>query len=75
MFTLGGLGLFTSCLIRANVAGEVVGYIGRVGSSYNVTYNNFFIAQLCALIIAPAFFSAGLYATIGIMYSSVTLNN
>lgn len=52
-------------------AGEVVGYIGRVGSSYNVTYNNYFIAQLCALIIAPAFFSAGLYATISIMYSSI----
>ena len=51
-----------------NGLGEVAGYIGRVGSSYDVTYNNYFVLQLCSLIVAPAFFSAGLYATIGILY-------
>jgi hypothetical protein len=44
---------------------ETIGYIGRVGSAYDVTLNNYFIMQICCLIIAPAFFSAGLYLTIG----------
>lgn len=44
---------------------ETIGYIGRVGSAYNVTLDNYFIMQICCLIIAPAFFSAGLYLTIG----------
>ena len=45
--------------------GEIIGYIGRVGSAYDVTLNNYFIMQICCLIISPAFFSAALYLTIG----------
>jgi hypothetical protein len=55
MFILGGIG-------------EAVGYIGRVGSAYDVTLNNYFIMQIVCLIISPAFFSAGLYVTIGNLY-------
>jgi hypothetical protein len=55
MMVLGGLG-------------EVIGYIGRVGSAYDVTLNNYFIIQIVCLIIAPAFFSAALYVTIGKLY-------
>jgi hypothetical protein len=49
--------------------GEVVGYIGRVGSAYDVTLDLYFIIQICCLIFAPAFFSAGLYLAIGTLYS------
>jgi hypothetical protein len=55
MFILGGIG-------------ETVGYIGRTGSAFNVTWNDYFIMQIVCLIISPAFFSAGLYVTIGNMY-------
>jgi hypothetical protein len=52
-------------------AGETIGYIGRVGSAYDVTLNNYFIMQICCLIISPAFFSAALYLTIGNLYIHV----
>jgi hypothetical protein len=48
--------------------GEVIGYIGRVGSAYDVTLDVYFIIQICCLIFAPAFFSAGLYLAIGTLY-------
>ena len=47
---------------------EVIGYIGRVGSAYDVTLDVYFILQICCLIFAPAFFSAGLYLAIGTLY-------
>jgi RTA1 like protein len=52
-------------LCRTLMSGETIGYIGRVGSAYDVTLNNYFIMQICCLIISPAFFSAALYLTIG----------
>jgi hypothetical protein len=48
--------------------GELIGYIGRVGSAYDVLLNNYFLVQIVCLIIAPAFFSAALYVTIGKLY-------
>jgi RTA1 like protein len=62
MYVLGGIGTSSSLTLTT---GETVGYIGRVGSAYDVTYNMWFIMQVVCLIIAPAFFSAGLYLTIG----------
>jgi len=50
--------------------GETIGYVGRVGSAYDVTLNNYFLVQIVCLIISPAFFSAALYVTIGNLYSS-----
>jgi hypothetical protein len=50
------------------MVGEVVGYIGRVGSAFDVTYDIYFIIQICCLIFAPAFYSAALYWTIGVLY-------
>src|SRR5947207_12407612 len=54
--------------------GETIGYIGRVGSAFDVTLNNYFIMQICCLIISPAFFSAGLYLTIGNLYTFPAYN-
>jgi RTA1 like protein len=65
LFILGGIGIWV--LVWAKT-GETVGYIGRVGSAYDVTWNNYFIMQIVCLIIAPAFLSAGLYITIGNLY-------
>ena len=65
---LGGLG--TQLSFRTNI-GEIIGYIGRVGSAFDVTYDIYFIIQICCLIFAPAFYSAALYWTIGLMYSSL----
>jgi len=53
--------------------GETIGYVGRVGSAYDVTLNNYFLVQIVCLIISPAFFSAALYVTIGNLYSSSLL--
>jgi RTA1 like protein len=50
------------------IAGEVIGYVGRVGSAFDVTYNNYFLMQVVCLVISPAFFSAALYLTIGNLY-------
>jgi hypothetical protein len=48
--------------------GEIIGYIARVGSAYDVTYDIYFIMQICCLIFAPAFFSAALYLAMGTLY-------
>ena len=56
--------LFSTLLMLGGI-GETVGYIGRVGSAYDVTLNMYFIMQVTCLIISPALFSAGLYVTIG----------
>jgi len=69
LIVLGGIGIFN--FISVLKAGETIGYIGRVGSAYDVTLNNYFIMQICCLIISPAFFSAALYLTIGNLYIHV----
>jgi hypothetical protein len=74
LFVLGGIGISTSD-DDADLLGETVGYIGRVGSAYDVTLNNYFIMQIVCLIISPAFFSAGLYLTIGNLYLSPQKRN
>jgi len=56
--------LFSTLFMLGGV-GETIGYIGRVGSAYDVTLNLYFIMQVTCLIISPALFSAGLYVTIG----------
>jgi len=66
----GALGLkyrtwLFSTLFMLGGIGETIGYIGRVGSAYDVTLNVYFIMQVTCLIISPALFSAGLYVTIG----------
>lgn len=68
-----GLGLkyrtwFFSGMMLMGGLGELIGYIGRVGSAYDVLLNNYFLVQIVCLIIAPAFFSAALYVTIGKLY-------
>jgi RTA1 like protein len=77
VFVLGGIGtrlsphspLFLSSPSYLLLLGETIGYIGRTGSAYDVTLNNYFIMQIVCLIISPAFFSAGLYLTIGNLYT------
>lgn len=44
--------------------GELVGYIGRLIMNNNPYDNTGFVMQICCLIIAPAFFSAGIYVTL-----------
>lgn len=66
VFVLGGLG-YSSSLTLLTLA-ELIGYIGRVGSAFDVTLDIYFIIQICCLIFAPAFFSAGLYLAIGTLY-------
>jgi len=68
MFVLGGIGIIQSA--KYSQLGEVIGYAGRVGSAYDVTLNNYFLIQIVCLVIAPAFFSAGLYLTIGNLFHS-----
>jgi len=77
VFALGGLGIFTPIfhVFSSNDTGEMIGYIGRVGSAYDVTYDIYFIMQICCLIFAPAFFSAALYLAIGTLFGpSFSLN-
>jgi RTA1 like protein len=66
VFVLGGLGTFLFLSILN--LGEIIGYIARVGSAYDVTYDIYFIMQICCLIFAPAFFSAALYLAMGTLY-------
>jgi len=54
-------------------AGEIIGYVGRVGSAYDVTYDIYFIMQICCLIFAPAFFSAALYLAIGTLSDPLSI--
>ena len=70
LFCLGGIGIWPllSKNISLTYSGEVIGYIGRTGSAFDVTLNLYFIMQIVCLIIAPAFFSAGLYLTMGNLY-------
>jgi hypothetical protein len=55
-------------LTEVLISGELIGYIGRTGSAFDVTLNNYFIMQITCLIISPAFFSAALYLTIRNLY-------
>ena len=48
--------------------GEVAGYVGRIISWNNPFDQNGFLAQICALTIAPAFFAAAIYLCISKMY-------
>ena len=59
---------FGSSRTVLNATGEIIGYVGRVGSAFDVTYNNYFLMQVVCLVISPAFFSAALYLTIGNLY-------
>lgn len=40
---------------------EILGYVGRILSWQNPTYENGFLMQICCLTIGPAFMAAGLY--------------
>jgi RTA1 like protein len=64
---LGGIGMISRRPL--DEIGEIIGYIGRVGSAFDVTKDIYFIIQICCLIFAPAFYSAALYWTIGILYN------
>jgi RTA1 like protein len=48
-----------------------LGYISRALGARDVTYVNYFLIQIACTVISPAFFSAGLYLTIGNMYGPV----
>ncbi|KAI3396893.1 hypothetical protein diail_11597 [Diaporthe ilicicola] len=43
------------------LAGEILGYVGRVMSWKNQWSQNPFYIQICCLTVAPAFLSAGIY--------------
>jgi len=43
-------------------------YIGRALGSTDVTNVDYFLIQIAGTVISPAFFSAGLYLTIGNLY-------
>ncbi|KAK9364376.1 sphingoid long-chain base transporter RSB1 protein [Lipomyces kononenkoae] len=53
-----GIALILGCLI------EVVGYIGRIMMHHNPWSQAGFDIQICCLILAPAFMSAGIYLTL-----------
>lgn len=54
---------------------EVVGYAGRVLSHFDPFGQNGFLIQICSLTIAPAFFAAGIYFTLGDIVSAVSLRS
>ncbi len=51
--------------VALGCAAEVVGYAGRIISHSNPFDQNGFLIQICCLTIAPAFFAAGIYFTLG----------
>jgi RTA1 like protein len=53
-------------------AAEVVGYAGRIMSHFNPFDQNGFLIQICCLTIAPAFFAAGIYFTLGDIVTAVS---
>ncbi|ERF68052.1 hypothetical protein EPUS_06442 [Endocarpon pusillum Z07020] len=54
---------------------EVIGYAGRIISHYNPFSENGFLIQICCLTIAPAFFSAAIYFTLGDIVTAVSLRS
>jgi RTA1 like protein len=53
-------------------AAEVGGYAGRIISHYNPWDENGFLIQICCLTIAPAFFAAAIYFTLGDIVTAVS---
>ncbi|KAM0788777.1 hypothetical protein ACM66B_002867 [Microbotryomycetes sp. NB124-2] len=52
--------------------GEIIGWAGgRLWSSQSVYKLNPFLIQICTLILAPCFYSATLYASLGLMIRSL----
>lgn len=51
---------FMSAMVLG-LAGEILGYVGRIMSWKNQWSQNPFYIQICCLTIAPAFLSAGIY--------------
>jgi RTA1 like protein len=54
---------------------EVVGYVGRIMSHSDPFGQNGFLIQICCLTIAPAFFAAGIYFTLGDIVTAVSLRS
>lgn len=80
IITLGHIGLgikyktwYFSTVFALGGIGEILGYIGRVGSSFDVMSDPFYTIQLVLLALSPGFFSAGLYLTISNLYVPLSL--
>lgn len=56
-------------------AAEVAGYAGRIISHFNPFDENGFLIQICCLTIAPAFFAAAIYFTLGDIVTAVSLRS
>jgi RTA1 like protein len=56
-------------------AAEVGGYAGRILSHYNPWADYGFLTQICCLTIAPAFFAAAIYFTLGDIVRAVSLRS
>jgi RTA1 like protein len=54
---------------------EIVGYAGRLISHSNPFDENGFLIQICCLTLAPAFFAAGIYFTLGDIVRAVSLRS
>lgn len=58
--------------IALGCVGEVVGYAGRILSHFDPFSQNGFLIQICCLTIAPAFFAAAIYFTLGDIVRAVS---
>jgi RTA1 like protein len=65
---------FTISLALGCIA-EVIGYVGRIISHFDPFDQNGFLIQICCLTIAPAFFAAGIYFTLGDIVRAVSLRS
>lgn len=54
---------------------EVIGYAGRIISHHDPFSQNGFLIQICCLTLAPAFFSAAIYFTLGDIVTAVSLRS
>lgn len=54
---------------------EVIGYAGRIISYNNPFDQNGFLIQTCSLTLAPAFFAAGIYFTLGDIVRAVSVRS
>lgn len=61
--------------IALGCVAEVVGYAGRIMSHFDPFGQNGFLIQICCLTIAPAFFAAGIYFTLGDIVTAVSLRS
>lgn len=64
---------FTTAMILGCVA-EVVGYIGRLMSWHDPFSLNGFLIGICCITLAPAFFAAAIYFTLGDIVSHISID-